>query len=127
MILLISFCKICIKCKSGTYVNEGLNYLFKQTQAGDSGAVMYYCKDTNNTCTPNTVVNNNATVESYNGTTTDYYIRYQIVSNAESKSAIGSYNAKFDLIAPVCNEITGFATIVCSDSGNAISGIVGWY
>ena len=86
----------------GSYTNEGLNFTFNKGTVGESGSKLYYCKDTNNTCTPNIEVANGATITDFNSITTNYYIRYRAMSDSEEIEAIKSYNAKFDLVKPVC-------------------------
>ena len=86
----------------GTYSNEGLKYLFKIDNVGQSGAKIYYCKDTTNTCEPNIEVANNTEVTDFTSITTNYYIRYRMVSNSYGDGDINVFNAKFDLVKPVC-------------------------
>lgn len=106
-----------------TYVNSGLNYTLTEATTGTSGAVIYYCKDTNNTCTPDIKATSGTKITGYNTTTNDYYIRYIIVSNAGADDGVKSFKAKFDTEKPVCN-ITGNATIECTDS---LSKVSEWY
>ena len=88
---------------SGAYSNEGLNFTFNKGTVGESGSKLYYCKDTNNTCTPNIEVANGGTITDFNSITTNYYIRYRAISNSEEAEPIKSYNAKFDLVKPSCS------------------------
>ncbi len=114
---------------NGVWTNEGLNYVLSNGTVGISGANIYYCKDTTNSCEPNIHTASGATVTAQNTATGIYYIRYRIISNAGTKSAVSSYTAKVDTVKPTCR-ITNHATLVCTDTGNAtnaVSGIVGWY
>ena len=86
-----------------TWVNDGLNFTLTQGTIGESGATIYYCKDTNNTCTPTTSVASGTIITAYNTVVGEYYIRYKIVSGAGLESVIGSYHAKVDITAPTCS------------------------
>ena len=56
---------------TNTWVNEGLNFVFTQETAGSSGAKIYYCQDTTNTCTPNIEIPSGQVVTNYNNITTN--------------------------------------------------------
>ena len=115
---------------TNTFANTGLNYTFTKGTTGESGYHIYYCKDTANTCTPNIEVTSGTKITTLNTATGIYYVRYTIVSNSGERGDVKSFTAKVDTKAPTCNDITGYATIVCSDTGNTsngASGIVGWY
>ena len=87
---------------SGTWVNTGLNFKLTTSTVGISGAKIYYCKDTNNTCNPTTEINSGSSITSYNGLVNNvYYVRYKIVSNSGLSSS-GSYTAKTDTTDPSC-------------------------
>ncbi len=73
----------------------GRDYMFTTTC---TNCTIEYCKDTNDTCTPN-ITYNGSRITTYNTITTDYYIRYKITNNL-GLSSEGSYHAKFDLVTP---------------------------
>ena len=85
---------------SNTWSNEELNFILEKTQAGASGFKLYYCKDENNTCTPNIEVQDKAPITNYNTLKGQYYIRYKIVGGSGNESAVGSYRAKVDTNKP---------------------------
>ena len=101
---------------SGSWSNEGLNFKLTTGTVGVSGATIYYCKDTTNTCNPTTVATSGANITSYNTTTGTYYIRYKIVSGAGISSAVASYTAKVDTTTP-----TATMSATKSSSGTAVS------
>ena len=88
---------------SGSLAIEGLNFTFNQETAGDTGSSLYYCQDTTNTCDPTILVENGATVTSFNTMTTDYYVRYKAISGTETVGETKSYAAKFDIVKPSCS------------------------
>ncbi len=83
---------------SDTWSNEGLNYIL----SAPAGATIYYCKDTNNTCSPGTTTTSGSSITSYNTVTGTYYIRYKTISNGVS-SSVRSYIAKVDITPPTIN------------------------
>ena len=83
---------------SDQWVNEGLNYTFTQGTVGN----MYYCYDWNNSCTPDTPINNNEMITSLNNETGVYYIRYKIESRTGVGRDVKVFKAKVDVNAPVC-------------------------
>lgn len=95
---------------SGVWSDEGLNFTLTAGTVGYSGATIYYCKDTANTCTPNTKATSGTAITSYNSTTGTYYIRYKIVSGAGLSSAVASYTAKVDTSNPTITSVTGNPT-----------------
>ncbi len=112
----------------GTWSNEGLNYRLSLISSGTSGATIYYCTDTNNTCIPTSLTTaNNAVITEMNNMTGIYYVRYRAVSGTGNTSVIGSFEAKVDLIAPTCGPIACGAdsetgvdiTFACNDTGGS--------
>jgi len=95
---------------SDTWSNDYLNFKFIQSGVGISGATIYYCKDTDNTCNPTTAIANNTSLTLYNTIEGVFYIRYKIVSGAGTESSISSYKAKTDLTAPTITSVTGNPT-----------------
>ena len=85
---------------TNTYSDEGLKFLFTQSNVGSSGATIKYCKDTTNTCTPSSTATNNTEITSYYGTTGLYYIRYKIISGVFNESEVKSFTAKVDTNTP---------------------------
>ena len=90
--------------------------------------MIYYCKDTENACFPNTIVSADTLITSYNTISGVYYIRYRMVENNIS-STIGSYTAKVDVTDPTCTvtkTATGVdgvnVTINCTDNESGCSG-----
>lgn len=72
---------------------------------GPSGGTIYYCTDTEDTCSPTTVINLNTAITSRNTTTGTFYVRYKVVSGAGLSSDIGKYIAKVDRTAPTMKGI----------------------
>jgi len=95
---------------SDTWSNDYLNFKFIQSGVGISGATIYYCKDTDNTCNPTTAIANNTSLTLYNTIEGVFYIRYKIVSGAGTESSISSYKAKTDLTPPTMTNVTGNPT-----------------
>ncbi len=85
---------------SDTYSNEGLKFLLKQGTVGESGATIYFCKDTNNTCTPNTVATSGLIISDYTNLVGIYYIRYKITSGSGLSSDISYFKAIVDTTVP---------------------------
>ena len=85
---------------SGTTSNEGLNFTLTNGTVGSSGATIYYCKDTANSCNPSTVATSGTAITSYNTLTGTYYIRYKIVGGNGLSSAVGSYKAVVSTTCP---------------------------
>lgn len=85
---------------NGYWSNEGLNFKITAASYGTSGAIIYYCEDTTNTCNPTTGAVSGTSITSYNGLTGTYYIRYKIVSGAGKSSAVASYTARVDKTPP---------------------------
>ena len=117
---------------SGTWSNEGVNIKFTQSGAGVSGAVIYYCKDTANTCTPTTIASSGTNITAYNTLTGTYYVRYYIASAAGNKTSVASISANVDKTAPTCTATAGSTawtngsvalTVTPSDTGG--SGVKG--
>lgn len=115
----------------GSWSNQGLNFILKTDSTGTSGATIYYCKDTNNTCSPSTTIASGTTITKYNTATGTYYIRYKVVSGTGTSSTIGSYTAKVDTTAPTITysanksaisskyEAPVVITSKCTDSGGS--------
>ena len=78
---------------NGIESNEMLNFKLTEEIVGPSGAEIYYCKDTTNTCNPTTIVESGADITSYNTVAGTYYIRYKIISVAGLSSTVESYKA----------------------------------
>ena len=107
---------------SGTWVNTGLNFKLTTSNVGISGAKIYYCKDTNNTCNPTTEIGSGSSITSYNGLVNDvYYVRYKIVSNAGLSSS-GSYTAKTDTTDPTCYLTANNSSVVFGSKSDNDSG-----
>ena len=87
---------------NNTYVNSGLNFTLTQGTTGTSGAEIYYCQDTTNTCEPNTKVTSGTKITNFSTITTNYYFRYKIVSLSGVDSGVNTFIVKFDKGGPVC-------------------------
>ena len=87
---------------TGTYSNEPLNFTFNISNVGASGARIYYCKDVDNTCTPNIEIVSGTVITEFNNITDNYYVRYYAESNAGTRSSIGQYRALIDVEKPIC-------------------------
>ena len=85
---------------SNIWTNSYLNFIFNSVNVGPSGGTIYYCTDTEDTCSPTTVINLNTAITSRNTTTGTFYVRYKVVSGAGLSSDIGKYIAKVDRTAP---------------------------
>ena len=96
--------------ESNVWVDDNLNFKLVSSKVGASGATIYYCKDTNNTCNPTTEVGTGVTITAFNTTEGIYYIRYKVVSGAGTSSEISSYTAKVDKTKPTITSITGNPT-----------------
>lgn len=83
--------------------NKPLDFTFTAGNVGISGATIYYCYDTNNTCTPNTVATSGTKITSLESLRGTYYVRYLIVNQAGTSSVIGGFTAKVDMEAPTCS------------------------
>ena len=94
------------KVESNVWSDTGLNYKLS-LEEDNSNYTIYYCKDTENTCNPNTSVANNAQITDYNGVTGEYYIRYKVVTKVGNSSEISSYHAKVDTAKPTV-KVTGY-------------------
>ena len=93
---------------SNTWSATGLDFkLTKGSENNVSNYTIKYCKDTNNTCTPNISATNNQVISDFNAVAGEYYIRYQITSGANVSSEIGSYHAKIDVANPTV-KVTGY-------------------
>lgn len=103
----------------GTWSDEGLTFTFTKTSSGASGATIYYCKDTNNTCVPSMIATSGTKVTTYSSTNGIYYIRSQIVGNNGKKSSIIAYKAQVDTNTPTvsikANKVTS-GTEVTADT-----------
>ena len=64
---------------SGKWTNSGLNFIVTKVASGISPTHIYYCKDTNNTCTPNIEATSGSTITALKSATGIYYFRYKIV------------------------------------------------
>ncbi|MBO5375854.1 MAG: InlB B-repeat-containing protein, partial [Bacilli bacterium] len=96
--------------ESNVWVDDNLNFKLVSSKVGASGATIYYCKDTNNTCNPTTEVASGTMVTALNTTEGIYYIRYKVVSGAGTSSEISSFTAKVDKTKPTITSVTGNAT-----------------
>ena len=90
---------------SNIWTNSYLNFIFNSVNVGPSGGTIYYCTDTEDTCSPTTVINLNTAITSRNTTTGTFYVRYKVVSGAGLSSDIGKYIAKVDRTAPTMKGI----------------------
>ena len=96
--------------ESNVWVDDNLNFKLVSSKVGSSGATIYYCKDTNNTCNPTTKAASGTMVTALNTTEGIYYIRYKVVSGAGTSSEISSFTAKVDKTKPTITSVTGNAT-----------------
>ena len=78
--------------ESGIEIYEGVVYKFTSGNVGVSGATIYYCYDTNNTCNPNVEAISGSDITDYVDTEGSYYMRYRVVSGAGISSNIASFN-----------------------------------
>ena len=85
---------------SGTWSDKKLDFTLTSSGVGISGANIYYCVDTNNTCNPTTLVTSGNKVSLNNVGV--YYIRYYIENKAGTKTTVASYTAKVDISTPTC-------------------------
>ena len=92
-----------IKVASDTYSGEGLKFIINEDIVGASGATIYYCQDTNNSCTPTTEVTSGEAITDFINNTGTYYIRYKIVSGVGRSSSVYTYKAKVDTTIPEVN------------------------
>jgi len=116
---------------SGTWSNQGLNFVFTLDDVGSSGATMYYCKDTANTCSPTTKATSGTSITSYNTLTGTYYIRYYVKGGNGKSSDVASFKARVDTTDPVITQTASKTAIsskyefpvdittTCSDSGGS--------
>ena len=114
-----------------TWSNQELNFVLTKGSVGPSGATIYYCKDTANTCNPTTVATSGSTITSYNTTTGTYYIRYKITSVAGLSSPVANFKAKVDTSVPTIANVTGnptswtnqnvTLTVNATDSGSGLN------
>ena len=109
---------------TNTWSNEGLNFKLIAGTTGSSGATIYYCKDTANTCSPTTKATSGTSITGYNTLTGTYYIRYYIKGGSGISSAVASYTAKVDTTKPTVSITakkktagTAVATNTWSDDG----------
>ena len=84
---------------SGEWNSEGLNYTFTSTGLSSN---VYYCKDTNNTCTPNRTAHTGEKITQYENEQGIYYIRYKSLGDDPSQSIVKSFEAKVDTSPPTC-------------------------
>ena len=89
---------------------DGLNFTITQGTVGLSGAKIYYCKNTTNSCTPTTEVASGNVITAHNNQEEIFYMRYRIVSNAGAQSEIYSYKGQTDTVGPTCGSWSGEST-----------------
>ena len=85
--------------ESDTWTNKGLIFEFNLINRFSKSKI-YYCEDKDNTCIPNTEIEENKIINDYIDERGIYYIRYRIVNEANVMSEIYSYIAKVDEQTP---------------------------
>ena len=88
--------------KSNKYTNSGLNFTFTKNGNYVEQGEIYYCRDTENKCYPDILVENNTEITDYNTITSNYYIRYRLVGISAVGNKEYSFSAKFDMEKPIC-------------------------
>ena len=118
---------------SNTWSNAYLNFIFNSLTVGGSGGTIYYCTDTNNTCSPGTSIAKSTAITARNKTAGIYYMRYKVVNGAGVSSSVGSYTAKVDVTAPTFNikvyeaDSNGNKTSTLIDTLTSSKAISGWH
>ena len=85
---------------SGTWSDKKLDIKLTSASVGLSGATIYYCVDTNNSCNPTTTATSGSTIKLDN--TGTFYVRYKIQNPAGTSTAVASYTGKVDITTPTC-------------------------
>ena len=86
---------------SDTWSDEGLNFTLENNSLNQDKLTVYYCQDTENTCTPNIVATSGTNITDYNSINGIYYFRYQSKYSNGFSSEITSFTAKVDTQTPV--------------------------
>ena len=87
---------------SDTWSDKKLDFSIAASNVGISGANIYYCIDTNNSCNPTTSITSGVNSTAAGELTGIYYIRYKVTNAAGTQSGVSTYKAKVDVTTPTC-------------------------
>ena len=81
--------------ENNRWVNNNVTFEFEKIK-GPSKTKIYYCKDIDNTCIPDTLIEENTIVDTYKYSRGIYYIRYYSINETNYKSDINTFIIKVD-------------------------------